>query len=137
MPVALASAVPVKTDHGDASPHPTMSLLVLILTIAPGIDSSISPTPCRRFIFRGQRTTSTAMPVMRSSPIAFLTFRRRCYHACMDFNLPVAIHTICSCERRSRMVGGGCEQQCQEDGGRDRCRYGGRDDGKLLASQGA
>src|SRR5262245_17495545 len=78
MPVALASAVPVKTDHGEASPHPTIPALVLILTMAPGIDSSMSPTPCRRFILSGHRTTSTETPMMRNSPMAALTI----YDAC-------------------------------------------------------
>ena len=67
MPLALASAVPVNTDHGAASPQPEMPASVSILTIAPGIDSSMSPTPWRRFILSGQRTTSTESPVMRRS----------------------------------------------------------------------
>src|SRR6516225_807147 len=67
MALALASAVPVNTDHGAASPQPVMPALVVILTIAPGIDWPISPTPCRRRILSGQRTTSTATPAMLSS----------------------------------------------------------------------
>src|SRR5262245_31496576 len=67
MPVALASAVPVKTDHGATSPQPTTPALVVIFTMAPGIESSMSPTPCRRFILSGHLTTSTATPVIRNS----------------------------------------------------------------------
>src|SRR5262245_29539420 len=135
MPAALASAVPVNTDQGDASPHPMMSALVLIFTMAPGSDSWISPTPWRRFIFRGQRTTSTATPVMRSSPILFLTLRRSCR---LMWTLTCPQRSIQSVPARGGPNGRGQhEQQCQEDGGRDRRRYGGRDDGKLLAAQGA
>src|ERR1700730_17932499 len=94
--LALASAVPVNTDQGDASPHPTIPALVLIFTMAPGIDPSMSPTPCRRFILSGQRTRSTEIPEMRSSLMACP--RRPVMSAervqGQDFILDGAIHTI-------------------------------------------
>src|SRR5262245_21858382 len=95
MPVALASAVPVKTDHGATSPHPTTPALVVIFTMAPGIESSMSPTPCRRFILSGHLTTSTATPVIRNSLMTDLGHPNRHDHAgSHDFILSVMIRKI-------------------------------------------
>src|SRR5579871_7049805 len=70
MPSALASAVPVNTDHGAASPQPTMPASVVSLTMTPPIARSMSPTPCRRFILSGQLTRPTSSPVILRSLIA-------------------------------------------------------------------
>src|SRR5437773_2336157 len=141
MPLAFASAVPVKTDQGEASPQPTMPALVAILTMAPGIDSSMSPTPCRRFILSGQRTTSTPTPVMRSSLMtvprqraigADCALLARLYLVRTDpYNLRVRWAAAAQEGRR-----GYGNRRREENGRRDRRRDGRRDRRQLPAAQG-
>src|SRR6476661_504935 len=137
MPLALASAVPVKTDQGEASPQPLMPASVLILTMTPGIDCSMSPTPCRRFILSGQRTTSTATPVIRS--LFMTTSMVQGDNATLrDFNSSLAIRKIglctrAACNRRDGEHGGSGRK---EEGSRGRRRHRRGHDGELFAAQG-
>src|SRR6516164_4903265 len=106
--------------------------------MTPGIDPSMSPTPCRRFILSGQRTRSTEIPVMRSSLMACL--RRSVMTAervqGQDFILDGAIHTIrLQVSSSSEAVYG--KRGSQTNRRRDRRRRGWGDFGEFPPAQGS